>query len=79
MKSFKEYLNVNESMSDADKDFLSDNETRALYYKIADVLPKLISNLKIGSNRKSSLAAKELKIFQDMKSALDKSSLGKLL
>lgn len=56
-----------------------DNNTRSLFYRIADNLPALVKELEIAAKRGSKLAQKELKTFKKMLELFDKSELGRHL
>lgn len=56
---------------------LLDNNTRALYYRIADNLPTFVRELEISANRGSEMALKELPIYKTMLELFNKSELGK--
>jgi hypothetical protein len=54
-----------------------DNNTRALYFRIADNLPAFIKELEISAKRGSQMAAKELKTYKAMMELFKQSELGK--
>jgi hypothetical protein len=56
---------------------LQDNNTRALYYRIADNLPAFVKELEISAERGSAFALKELPIYKAMLELFNKSELGK--
>lgn len=55
------------------------NDTREYYYKVADNLPQLMSNLDLAVRRGSKVAVSELKIYKAMVALMEKSTLGKIL
>jgi hypothetical protein len=54
-----------------------DNNTRALYYKIADNLPGLVKMMEIAAERGSEMAKKELPMYKKMLELFNTSKLGK--
>lgn len=57
-------------------ELFQDNNTRALFFKVADALPAFVRELEMSAERGSKMAKKELETYKEMLSLLQKSELG---